>query len=144
MGFPGCIGSTDCVHIRLECCAFGSRVLHKGTEGYPTLSYEVTADPAKNYCSNTWFPGTRNDRTIVRFDVFVSDIHDGVKYQDVTYPMRMLTGVEYEEKGAWLLVDGGYHKWRCLQSPLKHTAIPREKVTGDRAKVHCVQQYGTS
>ena len=33
LGFPGCIGSTDCVHIRWERCPVGERFLHKGKEG---------------------------------------------------------------------------------------------------------------
>ena len=40
LGLPGCIGSTDCVRIRWERCPAGLRSLHRGKEGYPTLSYE--------------------------------------------------------------------------------------------------------
>lgn len=144
LGFPGCIGSTDCVHIRWECCASGERFLHQGKEGYPTLSYEVTVDHTSKIISVTHgFPGTRNDRTIVRFDGFVTDIHDGLKYKDVTYSMKTVTGEAYEESGAWLLVDGGYHLWRCLQCPKKHSAIPREFLWSEwaetvRKDVECV------
>ena len=144
LGLPGCIGSTDCVHIRWDRCASGDRVLHKGKEGYPTLSYEVTVDHTSKIIAVTHgFPGTRNDRTIVRFDGFVTDIHDGVKYSDVKFDMKNIKGEEYEEKGAWLLVDGGYHKWRCLQCPLKHSAIPRETLWSEwaetvRKDVECV------
>ena len=144
LGFPGCIGSTDCVHIKWERCSSGDRVLHKGKEGFPTLSYEVTCDHTSKIIAVTHgFPGTRSDRTIVRFDGFVSDIHDGLKYADVKYKMNTMDGVEYEEEGAWLLVDGGYHKWRCLQCPLKHSAIPREALWSEwaetvRKDVECV------
>jgi hypothetical protein len=135
LGFPGCIGSTDCVHIRWDRCASGERFLHKGKEGFPTLSYEVTVDHTSKIIAVTHgFPGTRNDRTIVRFDGFVTDIHDGVRYKDVKYKMRTIEGEEYEETGAWLLVDGGYHKWRCLQCPLKHSAIPRESLWSEWAE----------
>jgi Plant transposon protein len=135
LGFPGCIGSTDCVHIRWECCASGDRFLHKGKEGYPTLSYEVTVDHTSKIIAVTHgFPGTRNDQTIVRFDGFVTDIHDGIRYKDVTYPMNTITGQQFEQKGAWLLVDGGYHKWECLQCPLKHSAIPRETLWSEWAE----------
>jgi Plant transposon protein len=30
LGLPGCIGSTDCVHIRWERCPAGFRSFHKG------------------------------------------------------------------------------------------------------------------
>lgn len=144
LGFPGCIGSTDCVHIKWERCAVGERILHKGKEGFPTLSYELTCDHTSKIIAVTHgFPGTRSDRTIVRFDGFVSDIHDGLKYEDVKYKINTIDGVEEEEKGAWLLVDGGYHKWRCLQCPLKHSAIPKEALWSEwaesvRKDVECV------
>ena len=135
LGLPGCIGSTDCVHIRWERCSSGDRVLHKGKEGFPTLSYEVTVDHTSKIIAVTHgYPGTRSDRTIVRFDGFVTDIHDGIKYHDVTFPMCDIKGEEYEEKGAWLLCDNGYHKWRCMQCPLKHSAIPRETLWSEWAE----------
>lgn len=73
----------------------------------------------------------------------VTAIHDWEMYADVTFPMVDLSGKEYTEKGAWLLVDGGYHKWRCLQCPLKHSAIPRETLWSEwaetvRKDVECV------
>ena len=42
LGLPGCVGSTDCVHIRWERCHISERSNHKDKEGYATLSYEVT------------------------------------------------------------------------------------------------------
>jgi hypothetical protein len=135
LGLPGCIGSTDCVHIRWERCAAGDRVMHKGKEGFPTLSYEVTVDHTSKIISVTHgFPGTRSDQTIVRFDGFVTDIHDRLKYQDVIFPMKTVTGEDYNEKGAWLLCDNGYHKWRCMQCPLKHSSIPREALWSEWAE----------
>ena len=125
LGSPGCIGSTDCVE----------RVLHERKEGFPALSYEVTVDHTSKIIAVTQgFPGTRSDRTIVRFDGYITDIHYGTKYNEVTYPMCDIKGVEHEEKGAWVLCDNGYHKWRCMQCPLKHLAIPREALWSDRAE----------
>ena len=99
LGFPGCIGSTDCVHIKWERCSTGERFLHKGKEGFPTLSYEVTCDHTSKIISCTHgFPGARSDQTIVRFDGFVSDIHDGIRYSDVKYKMNTVDGEEYEER----------------------------------------------
>lgn len=127
MGLPGCIGSTDCVHIRWERCPAGSRSLHKGKEGYPTLSYEVTVDHSKRIIGVTQgHPGARNDKTIVKFDGFVSAIHDGTLYQNETFELLDEEGVPTEQKGLYLIVDGGYHKWRCLQCPMKHTSKMKE------------------
>ena len=144
LGLPGCIGSTDCVHIRWERCPAGDRFHHKGKEGYATLSYELTCDHTGKIVAVTkGHPGARNDETIVRFDGFVSSIHDGKLYGQVKYKMRDLQGNEYEEMGLYLIVDGGYHKWRCLQCPLKHSAIHREMLWSKwletvRKDVECV------
>ena len=119
LGLPGCIGSTDCVHIRLKRCSSGDSVQHKGKEGYPTLFYEVTVNHTSKIISVTYgIPGTMSDRTIVRFDGFVTDIHDGIIYNNVKFQMCNIIGEEFEVKGAWLLCDNGYPKWRCMQCPL--------------------------
>lgn len=127
LGLPGCIGSTDCVHIRWERCPAGSRSSHKGKEGYPTLSYEVTVDHTKRIIAATeGHPGARNDKTIVKFDGFVTKIHQGELYADIPYNLVDNEGNIKEEKGLYLIVDGGYHKWKCLQCPFKHTSKSAE------------------
>jgi hypothetical protein len=83
---PGCIGSTDCVHILWERCPAGSRSTHKGKEGFPTLAYEATVDHTKKTIAATeGHPGARNDKTIVKFDGFVTKLHDGELYADVPF-----------------------------------------------------------
>ena len=78
LGFPGCIGSKDCVHIRWERCPVGDRFLHKGKEGYPTLAYEVTVDHiSKIIAATKGFPGAKNDKTIVRFDDLFLSVDQG-------------------------------------------------------------------
>ena len=111
LGLPGCIGSADCVHIRWERYPAGLRSLHCGKEGYPTLSYEVTCDHTKKIIAVTkGHPGTRNDKTIVKFDGFIAAINDLELYNDVTFMLRTENdGVEIE-KGLYLIVDGGYPK----------------------------------
>jgi hypothetical protein len=127
LGLPGCIGSTDCVHIRWERCPAGSRSSHKGKEGFPTLSYEVTVDHTKKIIAVTeGHPGARNDKTIVKFDGFVTKIHNGELYADVPFDLVDKEGKVTREKGLYLIVDGGYHKWKCLQCPFKHTSKSAE------------------
>ena len=129
LGLPGCIGSTDCVHVRWERCPAGQRSFHKGKEGYPTLSYEVTVDHTKRIMAATQgHPGARNDKTIVKFDGFVTNIHKRKLYPDVPYTLCDAQGHIIQEKGLYLIVDGGYHKWRCLQCPLKHTSKSNESL----------------
>lgn len=132
------------MHIRWERCPTGQRSFHKGKEGYPTISYEVTVDHRKKIIAATQgHPGCRNDKTIVKFDGFITSIHDGERYADVPFYMHDQDGNKIEEKGLYVIVDGGYHKWRCLQCPLKHTSIPKDAlwskwVESVRKDVECV------
>ena len=68
-GFPGCVGSLDCVHMSWGRCEFSQRHTHIGKEGYPTRAYEVIVDGTRLVRSVTpGFPGALNDKTIVRHD----------------------------------------------------------------------------
>ena len=126
LGLPGCIGSTDCVYIRSERCHASERSNHKGKEGSATLSYEVTVNHRKKIIADTiGHPGCRNDKTVVKFDGFVTLIHDRGPYSDVEFDIKKYDGTITKGKGLYLIVDGGYQKWRCLQCPLKHTSIPK-------------------
>eukprot|EP00961_Rhodomonas_salina_P045403 609860-Rhodomonas_salina.1 len=40
-GFPGCIGSVDCVHVPWDRCQAWLRSLYCGKEGFPMISYKV-------------------------------------------------------------------------------------------------------
>ena len=115
-GFPGCIGSIDCVHIRWDNCPAMWRNLYKGKNSYPTISYEVTVAHDKTILFSTvGHYGTRNDKTIVRFDGMVQAIHQGGIYDDMTFELYQCDGTIVEQTGYYLICDGGYHQWRCLQ-----------------------------
>lgn len=85
-GFPGAIGSTDCVHIWWDRCYAGHKNMHKGKEGYPTRAYEVTVNHKRQILAATaGFAGTYNDKTIVRFDGFVDEVHNGKRYGEIGF-----------------------------------------------------------
>ena len=113
-------------------------------EGYATLSYEVTVDHRKKIIAATiGHPGCRNDDIIVKFNGFVTNIHDRGLHSDVEFDLKKSDGTITKEKGLYLTVDGGYHKWRCLQCPLKHTSTPKDAlwskwVESVRKNVECV------
>ena len=82
------------MHERWERCPAGIRSNHKGKEGYDTLSYEVTVDPRKKIIAATiGHTGCRNDKTVVKFDGFVTAIHDRKIYLDVSFNMVDCNGV---------------------------------------------------
>ena len=43
-GLPGCVGSTDGVHVAWSCCPSALLSRHKGAKGMPTRSCNVTVD----------------------------------------------------------------------------------------------------
>jgi hypothetical protein len=100
LGLPGCIGSTDCVHIHWDRCPAGERHEHVGKEGFPTRAFSVTCTHSRRIIACTGlnlyifiqflhnihnsiiilstviesFPGATNDKTISRFYIFKSFI----------------------------------------------------------------------
>ena len=115
MGFPGCLGSVDGVHVGWARCP--SRLLprHKGAKGYPSRSFNVTVDHRRfiqHVAASK--PGTMNDKSSVRHDPFIVGVRAGL-YRHFRFRVRGRTLT-----GGWLMSDGGYHRWRCLQCPRPH------------------------
>ena len=61
-------------------------------------------------------PGSRNDKTAVRYDDFVMGIHKNEVLDDVEWQYMDGNGDWHTETGCWLLADGGYHRWRYVRS----------------------------
>ena len=122
-GFPGCVGSTDCVHIRWEMCpAVWASAYRNGKHNYASIAYEMTVDHSKRFQSTTiGHYGTTSDKTVVKFDGFVTEVRFGELFTQAQYKLQIDDNRWIVEKGLYLLVDGGYHKWRIMQCPLKHT-----------------------
>jgi hypothetical protein len=122
-GFPGCVGSTDCVHIRWDFCPslwFSS--FKNGKNSYASIAYEMTVDHSKRFQASTiGHYGTTSDKTIVKFDGFVNEVRYGDMYTQAEFKLQSTDNTWLKEKGLYLLVDGGYHKWRIMQCPMKHT-----------------------
>ena len=143
MGLPGCIGSTDCVHLKWDRCPIGITNLCKGKEGYPSLSYSCTVDHHRRILGVTRSNyGTRNDKTIVRLDTYIMDVHLKKVNQDVEFDV-FVDGSLVKRKGVYYLCDGGYHKWTCMINPMKHTSnrddrLWSEWVESTRKDVECV------
>jgi hypothetical protein len=127
-GFPGCVGSTDCVHIRWDMCpAPWLSVFRNGKNSYASIAYEMTVDHTKRFQSTTiGHYGTTSDKTIVKFDGFVNQVRFDELFTEAEFKLQVRENLWIVEKGLYLLVDGGYHKWRIMQCPMKHTVIEEE------------------
>ena len=82
----------------------------------------MTVSHSKKFQSTTvGHYGTTSDKTIVKFDGFVSRVRSDKRFTEAGFKLQVGTDNWITEKGVYLLVDGGYHKWRIMQCPLKHT-----------------------
>ena len=142
MGLPGCIGSTDCVHLKWDRCPVSLNQVCSGKEGYPSLAYSCTVDHHRRILGATSsFYGARNDKTIVRHDTYITDVKNKKVHEEIQYNI-FINGISKSVKGVYYICDGGYHRWSCMINPIKHT-IPRgdrlwsEWVESTRKDVEC-------
>jgi hypothetical protein len=128
MGLPGCIGSTDCVHLKWDRCPVGLAQLCSGKEGFPTLAYSCTVDHHHRIlASTTSYWGAKNDKTIVRGDTYITDVREKKVHDDVEFNVYV-NGVLKPMKGVYYICDGGYHKWTCMINPMKHTSVRSDRL----------------
>ena len=120
-GFPGCVGSVDCVHIGWDRCPVQYTNMYKGKEGYTSIAYEVICTCRKFIQSvSVGHPGTRNEKHISRTDDSVTDLLvPNLWLSSKTWQCLGPHGQKRNFFGAYLICDGGYHKWPCLIFPWK-------------------------
>ena len=127
LGFPGAVGSMDCVHVRWDMCPFSLTNLCKGKEGYQTIAFNVTVDHNRLImASSRIFLGTFNDKSIVKFDKYATNLHEKRSFTDVTYNLFTDNGEEVERHDPYIIVDGGYLNWPCLMTMFKSSSKPEE------------------
>jgi hypothetical protein len=109
MGLPGCIGSTDVVHLRWDMCPSNKINICTGKEHYPTVAFQCTSDHHKKIMSVTASHfGSHNDKIIVRYDDFIHKIRTHENYfHDVHFSLFDSMGNVSEEQGVWMLSDNG-------------------------------------
>ncbi len=124
MGFPGWVGSIDCLHIGWDQSPHQYTNMYKGKEGFPSIAYEVICSSRKFVQSVTrGHPGARNYKHIVRTDdvdmsLLAGDGWLNLKAWEVT-TLSANAGVTKAFNGVYLIRDGGYHRWPCLMFPVK-------------------------
>jgi hypothetical protein len=81
--------------------------------------------------STTGHPGRWNDKTLVRFDPFVSHLQRGSVGNKMTFQLSTNRGTPISVKGAYVIVDHGYLDWS--------TTVPLFKDSIDKSKVRFSQ-----
>jgi len=143
IGFPGACGSMDVVHIPLGRCPMGLSNVCTGKEGYPTLGYNVICDHrGRALALMPGAYGTINDKTIVKHDDAVEKVKTDSLYTNYSYQVYNDKNQAVFTEGAYLIVDGGYLRWKCLQCGLKSHSDEkyvkwRKKLESVRKDIEC-------
>ena len=121
-GFPGAVGSVDVTHVHWLRCPAGLQNLYTGKEGYPSVAYEVVVTHRRKIIHvGCGFPGSCNDKEIVKSDTYVQAVKKKeILYNDVIFSLKTSQGVARNFTGGYFITDNGYAKWRIMQAPLKH------------------------
>ena len=117
-GLPGCVGSVDGVAIAWANAPASLRNDMIGKVPYPHVGFNCVVNHARRFLSvSRVFAGSHNDLTKLHYDNFCQSVRDG-KYDNIKVSLISPQGVVVEYQNAvYLLCDGGYHKWRCMQGP---------------------------
>uniref|UniRef100_A0A0D3CAE9 GRF-type domain-containing protein n=1 Tax=Brassica oleracea var. oleracea TaxID=109376 RepID=A0A0D3CAE9_BRAOL len=105
-GFPGMIGSIDCMHWEWKNCPTAWKGMYSRGTGKPTIVLEAVA----SYDLWIWHaffgaPGTMNDLNILNRSLVFDDVINGIAPQVIFY----VNGNPYHY--AYYLTDGIYPKW---------------------------------
>lgn len=73
------------------------------------------------------FPGSINDKTGVRYDAYIQRLRSDPLFLNYEYPLYDSQGRTIRGKGAWAIVDGGYHRWRVSQGPAPDAPTMQER-----------------
>ena len=121
-GFPGMVGSLDCMHWQWKKCPSGWHGQYKGYKEKPTIILEAVA----SYDTWIWhaffgLPGSLNDLNVLGCSPLFDDICKGetprVKYE--------VCGRKYGQ--CYYLVDGIYPKWESFVKAIRNPSQPRCK-----------------
>ena len=98
---------------------------------HTACTYNMTVNHRRRILSKPiGHPARFNDKTLIRYDDFVSAIKLGC-YDD-TYEFQLYDYNEHgnevivKYKGCWLIVDNGYLKWSVTVPPLKKSDLKDE------------------
>ena len=120
IGLPGCTGSIDCVHVVWDNCPACMFHECKGKDKVPTLAFEVVCDHGRKILHvSRAFKGCTNDKTIAHQDPVFQMLKGVGNYENHYLSSLRWQTVGADERvtehvGAYLISDGGYHRWLCL------------------------------
>ncbi|XP_076946927.1 uncharacterized protein LOC143618716 [Bidens hawaiensis] len=109
-GFPGMLGSLDCMHVGWAMCPTSWRGrFHRGDHPGPTIIFEAAASQDL-WIWHAFFgvAGSNNDLNVIDQSPIIDDLIDGVEP-----PQAFFANGEHFKYG-YYLVDGIYNEWGIL------------------------------
>jgi DDE superfamily endonuclease len=125
-GFNGCGFSTDATNVIMWRCQHNLKQANMGfKQSHPARTYNMTCNHRREILYTTkGHPSRYNDKTLAYTDEFLQKIKSGEILSECKFELYSKksdgTLVSTKYRGAWGLVDNGYHKWSFLQAPAKH------------------------
>lgn len=112
-GFPGMIGSIDCMHWTWKNCPTAWQGVFQGKEKEPTLVLEAVASKSL-WIWHAFFgtPGSNNDLNVLHRSPLLDDLVNGVA-PEVSYTVN---GSSYTH--GYYLADGIYPPWAIFQQSI--------------------------
>jgi len=130
-GFPGCIGSIDCMHWEWKNCPSSWKGMFQGKSGVPTVILEAIADQSTRFWHfNFGSPGSLNDICVLdRSPLFFNAVQGEAPRVDFT-----VNGNEHSV--AYWLADGIYPNYACFVKTIPNatTAMQKFFATAQEAK----------
>jgi hypothetical protein len=63
----------------------------------------------------------------VRYDAYIRRLREDPLFTEYEYPLYDSQGRSVTGKGAWAIVDGGYHQWKVSQGPAPNAHTLQER-----------------
>ena len=130
-GFPGCIGSIDCMHWEWKNCPSSWKGMFQGKAMVPTMVLEAIADHSTRFWHfNFGMPGSLNDINVLDRSPLFNNAVRGVA------PMVDFTVNHHQHSVAYWLADGIYPNYACFVKTIPNPVTPMQKlfVTAQESK----------
>lgn len=126
-GFPGMMGSIDCMHWEWKNCPGGFRGQYQGRSGKATIILEAVASHDL-WIWHSFFgiPGSCNDLNVLYRSPIFDDMLNG-RAPQVNYTVN---GHEYNM--GYYLTDGIYPKWSTFIQTIPLPQTPKDKLFAER------------
>ncbi|XP_074277034.1 uncharacterized protein LOC141600689 [Silene latifolia] len=122
-GFPGMLGSIDCMHWKWKNCPNAWKGQFQGRNSSPTVILEAVASQDL-WIWHSYFgtPGSANDLNVLNrspvFDALLNGYVPNVNY--------MVNGNQYD--CGYYLTDGIYPKWATFIQSIRHPQTPKDRL----------------